>query len=92
MSVHIVVRHRVKDYKSWRPVYNKVHKDLFKPYGIKLAHVFSDLENMNEVTVIAEAKDLQSAKAFAADEKLHKAMKDSGVLGKPEIFFMKDDL
>ena len=91
MSVHIVVRHQVNDYKTWRPIYDK-HKDIFKPYGIKLAHVFSDLENENEVTVIAEAKDLQSAKAFVSDESLHKAMKESGVIGIPEIFFMKDDL
>jgi hypothetical protein len=49
----------------------------------------TDANNPNVVTLIFEAEDLQRAEAFSQSDELREAMQRVGVVGKPDIYFLK---
>jgi hypothetical protein len=83
----LVIRQTVADYAKWRPLYD-AHQSARDEAGLTNCHVRSTTSNPNEVFVACEMTDLAKAKAFAASKSLADAMKNAGVVGKPDFYFL----
>jgi hypothetical protein len=51
-----------------------------------------DLSEANEVILQFETKDLERAKAFTESPDLRETMEKAGVIDKPDIYFLKDQV
>ena len=48
-----------------------------------------DIDDSSVVTLIFEVEDLKRAEAFFTSDDLREAMQNSGVVGKPDVYFLK---
>ncbi len=83
----LVIRAKVADYAKWRPVYD-AHQSARDEAGLTNCMVRSTVENPNEVFVACLFADLAKAKAFTTSKSLADAMREAGVVGRPEFFFL----
>ncbi len=84
MSATLVVRHTVKAYDSWRPVYDELEA-LRAQHGCTAQSVLASPENANDLLVTHAFPTLQQANAFAHDPALRDGMARAGVEGAPRI-------
>lgn len=88
MTNFIIVRSDVRDYSDWMPLYT-AHLPVRAAAGLVDKHVLQDVDDPNKVTIIFEAEDLDRAKEFTESAELKETMREHGVLGKPDIYFLK---
>ena len=79
----IILSHEVKDFASWRPIYDadSARRD---SAGLKEVAVGTQSDNPNKVFMIWEG-DPSNAEKMMQDPELGIKMKEAGVLGQPEI-------
>lgn len=82
----VTVRHKVKDYSKWLPVYMS-HDSMRTAYGITRYRVGRGIEDSNMVLVIDKITDEAKAKEFGNSATLKDAMQKGGVVSKPDISF-----
>lgn len=85
----VLVRHKVKDYARWRPLYDE-DGSARKAAGCKGTQVFRSADDPNEVMLLLEWDDLAKARQFAQSADLRDTMQRAGVLGKPDVDFLHD--
>ena len=62
----MIVRHKVRDYGQWRPIYNQ-HPEMQKEAGLINPRVYHSADsNKSEIVVVFDTEDTKKAKAFAA--------------------------
>src|SRR5689334_11885365 len=88
MAVYVLVKHTVEDYAKWKPVYDE-DGAVRKQKGSTGATVYTVNGNANEVIVITEWPDMESAQSFAQNPELPVVMKRAGVTGHPEVYFLE---
>lgn len=86
--VRMFVRHKVRDYRTWRRAYNAFDKER-KAMGVNRHAVFRGVASSNDVTVWHDFAGIAKARAFARSRRLREVMKDAGVRGAPTIWFAK---
>jgi hypothetical protein len=86
---YLVVHHRVRNFEQWKPVY-EAHLPVREKAGVKELRLWHSVDDPNDVTLLFEASDLPKAKAFVESTDLQETMKKSGVIGEPEISYLKD--
>jgi len=86
--IQVLVRHNVEDYNKWRPVYDG-HEAFRKETGSLGARVLRDANDPTNIVVVTEWPDMKSAQAFAGSASLHEAMGKSGIVGKPDVYFLE---
>jgi hypothetical protein len=80
------VRHTVKDYASWRKVYDEFNA-VREGMGEKGDAVYQAVDNPNDVTVWHDFDSLEEARALVASSELREAMEKAGVASQPDIWF-----
>ncbi len=85
---YLTVRHSVQDFSVWKPGYD-AHEPSRAAAGLTEKHVLQDADDANMVTMIFEAEDLKRAEDFSQSDDLREAMRKVGVVGKPDIYFLK---
>ena len=85
--VHVLVRHKVQDFDKWKPVYDS-HQQARAAAGLQELHLWHNIDDPNEIVLLFEAADVEEAKAFARSSDLKERMRDAGVMGAPDIFFL----
>jgi hypothetical protein len=83
----LVIHQIVADYAKWRPGYD-AHASARTDAGLTNCSVRTEADNPNSVFVACVMADLAKAKAFTASKGLADAMKNAGVVGKPDIWFL----
>ncbi len=89
MSVTAVVRHRVKDYTSWRAFYDgfaAVQED----GGVEHQSVHQDVADPNEVLITHQFETQAAAEAFLNGSELREAMQSAGVAAPPRVELYHD--
>jgi len=86
---YLLVHHRVQDFPQWKVLYDG-HLSMRQQAGVKEVHLWHAAEDPNDVTLLFEASDLPKAKAFAESADLRKVMTKAGVIGKPDVMYLKD--
>ena len=87
--IHVLVRHKVENYDAWKPVFDS-HAEMRRQAGSQGGQVLRGLDDPNEVCVLLQWDDLDSAREFVQSPGLHEAMRRGGVIGKPEVQFLTD--
>ena len=82
----VIVRHKVRDYDAWYPLFIE-HGDVRRRYGALSHQVFRVSEDPNDLIIVNIFKDMASARAFAQDPSLREAMDRGGVVSAPDIAF-----
>ena len=88
MANYVMVRSRVQDYGKWKVAYD-AHKSSRTAAGVSEKYLFQDIDDSSVVTLIFEMEDLKRAEAFFTSDDLREAMHNSGVVGKPDVYFLK---
>jgi len=83
----MLVRSKVKDFNTWKPAYD-AHQGARDEAGLTEKYLLRNAENANEIIILFEALDLNRAKTFAASADLRERMQESGVVDKPDIYFL----
>jgi hypothetical protein len=87
MSAFMLVRHKVKDFKTWKVGYD-AHQPKRQQAGLIEKYVLTSSDDPNEVVLMFEAQDLARAKTFAASDDLRLKMQEVGVTDQPDIYFL----
>jgi hypothetical protein len=87
MSAFMLVRHKVKDFKTWKVGYD-AHQPKRQEAGLTEKYVLRSSDDPNEVVLMFEAQDLARAKAFSASDDLRVKMQEVGVTDRPDIYFL----
>jgi heme-degrading monooxygenase HmoA len=87
---HILVHHKVADYGKWKPVFDS-HASFRSQNGSKGGTVFQNANDPNDVFILLEWESLESLQKFSQSDNLKEAMKESGVVGMPEVYFIKEE-
>ena len=80
----LVVRHRVRDYDAWKPVFDE-HEAVRRDHGARGHRVFRSLEDPNDVYVAVDFESESELRGFVGDPSLREAMERAGVEGEPNI-------
>jgi quinol monooxygenase YgiN len=83
----IIIHHEVKDYDSWRQVFDNV-EDLRRENGERSAQVFRDAGNPNLVSAVVTYDTVEAAQAWFGNDQLKAKMSEAGVVGKPDIRYL----
>jgi quinol monooxygenase YgiN len=89
MAATMFVKHKVRDYKTWKPTYDGLGS-VRKQKGVTAASVHRDANDPDTIIVMHQFRDLNAATGFASSEELKSAMAKSGVSDRPEIWFSED--
>jgi hypothetical protein len=86
---YLLLRHQVRDYDRWRPMYD-AHSIAREAVGLEQLHLFRDAGDPNVVTILYRTEDLDAARMFAESPELLELMKQAGVMDKPEMCVMNE--
>jgi len=82
-----MIRHKVKDFSEWKPVYDG-HITARQGAGLKKVFVLQNADDPDEVVILFEAEDHTRARELATSEDLQQAMERAGVIDRPDIYFL----
>ena len=87
----IMVRHKVRDYDTWRPFFD-ADEARRQAAGSKGAHLFRSADDPNEIVITLTWDDarVDEAKTFVASDDLRKIMQEAGVVDQPDVYFLND--
>ncbi|HJM83062.1 MAG TPA: hypothetical protein QF720_05670 [Nitrospinota bacterium] len=85
----ILVRHKVKDFDFWKSVYEK-HSSSREGIGAKDFKVYCNSKSRNDVFVIADVTDAEKLQSLAGDNDLKTLLRESGVVGIPEVLLLDE--
>lgn len=84
----VLVRHPVADFASWKQGFDD-HQSVREKSGFLAHHLNQAEHDPNDVTVFLAASDLDRARAFASSDDLKEIMEEVGVVGPPEMTWLK---
>ena len=84
----MVIRHAVADYGKWRPFFDA--DALFRDAaGLHLIEMGRGILNPNDLEIPFFTDSVPKAKAFGADPRLKEVMQKGGVIGAPDIKYIR---
>ena len=86
---YLLMRHKVRDVSVWKKVYD-ANLGLRVENGLADRYVFQSDFDPGEVILLFEVKDLGKAEAFSQSPELIEKMEQSGVVDRPDIYFLHD--
>jgi hypothetical protein len=89
MSATLAIRHHVRDYGSWRKVYDEADS-LRAEHGCTAEHVMRLPEDGNDLFITHDFPSVEQANSFADDPALREAMGRAGVDGPPRVEIFTD--
>lgn len=87
MSNFILIRSKVRNFAVWKSAYDE-HLPSRQNSGLSEKYLLQGADDPNEVIILFEAADLGRAKAFVESANLKEAMQKSGVVDKPDVYFL----
>ena len=90
MLNYILVRHKVKDFATWKRVYD-THLPKRTEAGLTERYLLRGVDKHDEVIILFETKDIVRAKKFTESEDLRVTMEKAGVIDKPDIYFLSEE-
>lgn len=85
---YVLARLKVRNFSTWKRGYD-AHRPARRKATLSQKALLRSLTNPKEVFILFQAGNLKKAKAFMSSRQLRKVMKENGVVGKPERFFLK---
>ncbi len=86
---HVYARHKVKNFDSWKAAFDRAI-ELRKKAGELSFRIFHLDEDRDDVLLLFEWDSGEHARQFLQSDELRKKMEESGILGQPEILYLKE--
>jgi heme-degrading monooxygenase HmoA len=86
----ILVRHRVRDFASWKPVFDEQGGIVRTKHGATGHRLYRSLDDPNDVVVLVEFPSEERAGSFLADPALKEEMEQAGVQGEPTVILCEE--
>ena len=83
---NLTIRHRIKDYPTWRTGYDGREKSRVAA-GVTNGRVFRGAEDQNDVVILQDVADMGRARAWFSGEDMKAAMQKGGVVGPTSYYF-----
>jgi len=87
--INVLIHQEVADYTAWKSAFDS-HLDWRRKHGERTCRVFRSAGNVNEVTLLFEWENLETARAFIASDELKAKMASAGVKGAPRVDFLTE--
>jgi hypothetical protein len=84
---YLLVRHKVKEFDEWKRLFD-AHGEAQRKAGLRIEKVMRNTYEPNEVFLFFEVLDLAKARGFVYSPEVPKAQAQSGVVDKPDIYFL----
>lgn len=84
---HLLVRLKVSNFEKWKAVFDS-HSEAQKRAGLRVTHIMRNLDQPNEVVTLFDCSDVEKGKGFVYSPEVPGAKQDSGVIDKPDIYFL----
>lgn len=85
----VLIRFTVEDFEKWKSVFEET-ASLRKASGSKGVRAFTKVDSPNEVTILAEYSDLETARQFFQSPELRAAQQSAGLKAPPELTFLDE--
>jgi heme-degrading monooxygenase HmoA len=89
IMAYMLGRIKVRDYAFWRTIYD-ANEGYRKASGSIGARIFRNADNPHEIIVLFELADLDAARKFAKSDELKRTMQKSGVVDRPDFYFLEE--
>ena len=89
MPAFVVVQHRVRDYRAWKPVFEE-HQVVRAKHGATGHVLYRALDERNNVVIVTEFSSTDGARAFMADPTLPEALTRAGVEMPPAVYLCEE--
>lgn len=86
---HLFIRHKVKDYTTWKPVFDGFIETR-RASGEKSWQIWHPDNDPNNLLLLFEWDKLDNAHSFMANPELKAAMEEAGVVEAPEVYFLEE--
>jgi hypothetical protein len=86
----LLVQHRVRDFDSWKPVFDREGSVIRIRHGVTRHWLYRSLDDPNDVVVSVEFPTEERARSFVLDPSLEEEMGRAGVQGQPTITFCEE--
>lgn len=87
--ITVILSHEVKNYSTWRKVYDEDEINRTRA-GLIMTGVYQSIENPNMITLIGESPNVEAFQNFISNPDLKVAMEQGGVIGIPEVRIMRE--
>ncbi len=88
--IHVFIRHTVHNYVEWRETFVAAGPTR-RLFGTSSSAVYQSIDDPNDVTVVLEFDDWQTARRYVASDELKKTMAEAGVRGQPTVWYTEVD-
>lgn len=86
---YLMVKQKVEDYDKWYKVFNS-YDEAQHEAGLKDLQLLRDVSDPNTIVCIFKVDDLEKAKAFTEAPHASDAQVESGIIGTPEVLWLKE--
>lgn len=86
---HVLIRHKIKNYESWKPVFDRF-KETRRLGGEKSYWISHPSDDPNNLFLLFEWDTLENAKKFLGSPILRDTMQKAGVTELPEVHFLEE--
>jgi hypothetical protein len=87
--IQVLVHHQVADYNNWRSVFDAALD--FRHHGGECScRIFRKAGNSNDLILLFDWENMELAKHFLTSDELRERMRQSGVVGVPEIQYLAE--
>jgi len=83
---YMLCRNRVRNFDQWKSVFD-THADAHRAAGLKLVHLWYELNNPRNIFFLFEVEDVERARAFLENADATKAEHESGLIEGDFRFF-----
>jgi hypothetical protein len=90
MTNFLLIRHKVKDFRGWKGVYDG-HLPKRNEAGLTEKYMLHGVNDPNEVIILFETKDIARARKFVESADLRDIMAKAGVIDKPDIYYLTEE-
>jgi hypothetical protein len=85
---YLLVRHKVEDFAKWKIVFDEMEASR-KEHGSQGALVLRNADNLQEIVILTEFKELTGSQQYAQSPELREAMQRAGVRERPDVYFLE---
>ena len=89
MPFVLTIRHTVEEYSKWKAHFD-AHADMRKAAGETSYHIFHTEGDPNGLVLLFAWDSLENFRKYNHSEALQQAMKESGVVTEPQMYFLEE--
>jgi hypothetical protein len=88
---YVLLRHKIGEFSRWQAYYDS-HAPARRKAGAREIFLLRNLNDPKEIFLLCQVDDVGKAEEFMASDDLHDTMRQAGVVGNPDIYYLEKQL